>query len=151
MVWEKIVDQRTNQGYAGHAEKCTYTFSLWPEQIPGGSWVAQQFVNDHIKELAKEGSDLLELRVWEDVSPTWTTNYYVEIVATASPLWWNLIIAGALLLFLGIAIAFIIKDVEDIVEYIGEKAPIAIPLLAIVGIGLLAVIGIALVKGKGGT
>ena len=147
-MWNLIVDEKYNQTFQGHAEKCTYAFNLGPEQIPGTGWAAQQVVDSHVNELAKENSQLLELRMWEDTSPTWTTDYLVEVVATASPLWWNIIIAGVLILLIGVAIYFTIKNVEDIVEYVGEKAPGAIPLMAIAGIGIVALIGIYLVRRK---
>lgn len=148
MAWELIADKKINQTYKGRAERCEYSFSLPPEQVPGVQWTAQQIANAHIAELEEQGSKLLEMRMWEDTEPTWRTDYYVEIVATASPLWWNIIIAGALLLLIGIVIYFTIDKIEEIVDYIGEKAPITIPLLAIAGIGLLAVIGIYLVRRK---
>jgi len=147
MAWELIVDKKLNQDFVGHAEMCSYTFSLGPEQIPGTGLARDYIVNSHVKELAKENSELLELRVWEDTEPTWQTHYHVEIVATASPLWWNLIIGGVLILLIGIAIYFTIVEVKDITEYVGEKAGgTGISLMMIAGIGVAAVVGIALLK-----
>ena len=146
MAWVKIIDQKLNQDYVGHAEKCTYTFKLGPEQVPGTGWALQQVINSHIEALAEENSLLLELRVWEDTTPTWWTDYYVEVTATASPLWWNIIIAGTLLLLIGIAIWFTIEEVEDIVKYVGEKAPGTLPIMAIAGVGVLVLVGIYLVR-----
>jgi hypothetical protein len=103
MSWELIVNEKYNQDFRGHAERCTYTFSLTPEQVPGTHWSAMQVVAAHNEELASQGSDLLELKMWEDTSPTWTTDYLVEVVATASPLWWNLIIIGVLAILVVIA------------------------------------------------
>lgn len=146
MAWQLVADKKYNQNYRGPAELCSYSFKLWPEQIPGVRWTAKQIANAHADALTEEDSELLELRMWEDTQPVWTTDYYVEVVATASPLWWNIIIGGVLLLLIGIAVWFAIDKVEDIVEYIGEKAPAAIPLLAIAGIGALTLVGIALVR-----
>jgi len=149
MAWEKIVDRKLNQEFSGHAELCTYTFSLGPEQIPGMGWAAEQIINSHVDKLAEENSILLELRVWEDASPTWTTDYYVEVVASASPLWWNLIIGGALILLIGAAIYFTIKEVRNITEYVGEEAGgVGISLMYAAGIGVAALIGIALWRKK---
>jgi uncharacterized integral membrane protein len=149
MAWELIVDKKYNQSYKGHAELCAYSFDLGPEQVPGTRWSAQQVVEAHADSLAEEDSELLEVRMWEDASPTWETHYYVEVVATASPLWWNLIIIGALVILVGILIYFIINKTEDIIEYIGEKAPIAIPLLALAGVALgTAVLVFAIRRGK---
>ena len=147
MAWQKIVDKKMNQDFVGHAEKCTYTFSLGPEQIPGTGLARDYIINSHVEELAKENSRLLELRVWEDTEPTWQTNYYVEVVATASPLWWNVIIIGVLILLIGVAIYFTIEKVEDITKYVGEKAPGTIPLLYIAGIGAAILVGILLLRG----
>ena len=146
MAWELIVNEKMNQEFKGHAEMCTYTFSLGPEQVPGMRWAAQQVTNAHVAELQKENSTILELRVWEDASPTWQTDYYVEIVASASPLWWNIIIAGALILLIGLAILFTIIEVKDIVEYIGEHAPGSIPLMFIAVIGATVLIGVILLS-----
>ena len=148
MAWDKIIDRKLNQEYRGPAEKCTYTFSLWPDQIPGTGWVAQQIINAHSKELEEQGSALLELKVWEDTEPFWTTDYRVEVIASASPLWWNIIIAGALILLIGLIIYFIIEKVEDIFEYIGDNAPGAIPWMIVAGVGIVALIGIGLWKRK---
>lgn len=148
MAFKLITDKKMNQDYRGAAEKCTYRFSLWPEQFPGVRWTATQIANAHVDKLEEQGSELLELRMWEDTTPTWTTDYYVEVVATASPLWWNIIIAGVLVLLIGIAIYFSIDKIEEIVEYVGEKAPWAVPVLAIAGIGILTIIGVSLVRRK---
>jgi len=147
MAFELFLDQRYNQGFNGHAELCAYTFSLWPEQIPV-RWQAQKIIDAHSQELAKENSKLLELRAWEDTSPTWETNYYVEVVATASPLFWTVIIAGVFILLAIGGTLFIVNKVEDITRYVGEEIPGAIPWLAIGGIAVAAVVGIALVRSR---
>lgn len=146
MAWDLIVYEKMHQDYQGRAEMCTYTFSLGPEQFPGMKWAAQKVIDTHVKELTEQGSQLLELRVWEDIEPTWTTDYYVEVVATASPLWWNIIIGGVLLLLIGIAILFTIKEVKEITKYVGEEAPVTLPLMAIAGIGILVLVGLYMVK-----
>jgi hypothetical protein len=146
MAYQLIVNERFNQDFRGHAERCTYTFSLTPEQVPGTRWTAQKVVDAHNEELEKEGSQLLELKVWEDTSPTWTTDYKVEVTATASPLWWNLIIIGVLAILVIIAIYFVIQKVDDITKYVGEKAPVTLPLLALAGIGAVVIAGILLLR-----
>lgn len=146
MAYELILNEKFNQGYRGHAERCAYTFSLTPEQVPGTRWTAQKVIDAHNEELAKQGSKILELRMWEDTSPMWHTDYKVEIVATASPLWWNIIIVGVLAILVIIAIYFVIQKVDDITEYIGEKAPAAIPFIALAGLGVVVIAGILLLR-----
>jgi len=143
MAYELFINQRLNQNFTGHAELCGYSFSLWPEQLPLTRWTAQQLINAHSQELAKENSILLEIRAWEDVAPTWTTDYYVEVVATASPLFWNIIIIGALVVLAIGGVGYIINKTEDIIEYAG---PGAIPWITLGFIAAAAVVGIALVR-----
>ncbi|MBA7684451.1 hypothetical protein ES703_92846 [subsurface metagenome] len=100
--------------FEGGAEVCTFEFKLTPEQIPGTEWLGQRIVDSFVSELEKEGSRLLELRVYEDTTPTWWTNYRVEVTATASPLAWNLIIIGVLAILFIVAIYFTIKLVDEV-------------------------------------
>ena len=103
--------------FEGNAEVCTFEFKLTPEQIPGTEWLGQRIVDSFVSKLEKEGSRLLELRVYRDTTPTWWTNYHVEVTATASPLAWNLIIIGVLAVLFVVAIVFAIKAVESLVYH----------------------------------
>ncbi|MBA7646787.1 hypothetical protein ES703_54553 [subsurface metagenome] len=103
--------------YEGNAEICTLEFSLTPEQIPGTEWLGERIVDAFVSELEKEGGRLLELKVFRDTTPTWWTNYRVEVTATASPLAWNLIIIGVLAVLFIVAIVFVIKAVESLIYH----------------------------------
>jgi len=134
----QLIDQDNfNQDYRGPAEKCVYTFKvLLPDQF-GASWTAQQMINAHITELQAQGSLLLEYKLFEDkLSGTFTTEYKVEMIASASPLWWSVIIIGVLALVSIIFISFAIQNVEDIVEY--SPGAIVAPSVAIVAVAVLA-------------
>jgi hypothetical protein len=142
VAFQLIDAQKFNQDYRGHAEKCIYTFSVWlPDQI-GASWTAQQMLNGHIEELQAQGSVLLEYKLYEDKAPTFTTDYKVEIIASASPLWWNLIIIGVLGLLSILFVSWSINSVADIAEY----APGAVMTWGIAAIALAVVGGIFLLK-----
>lgn len=117
MAWNLVINEKYNQEYRGHAEKASYTFEVpLPDQL-GAKWTAEQMINAHVNELLDYGEYLLELRVWEDKSPTWTTKYWVDVTATASPLPWALIIVGVLAVIFIIGVAFSLVKVEDIAEY----------------------------------
>ncbi len=103
--------------FEGDAETCIFEFKLTPEQIPGTEWLGQRIVDSFASELEKEGARLLELRVYRDTTPTWWTNYRVEVTATASPLAWNLIIIGVLAVLFVVAIIFAIKAVESLIYH----------------------------------
>lgn len=148
MAWELVMNKRLNQSYRGSAEWCHWEFRVnLPDQM-GTIWTAKQSLNAHIEELEKQGSTILEYRLWEDKAPTWTTNYFVEVIASASPLWWNVIIIGVIALLGIIVTYFVIKETGHIAEYIGGVAPGAIPLLALAGIAAATIIGVYLIRRK---
>jgi len=125
--------------YVGNAEKCTFTFSLGPEQIPGTDWLADQVINNFTSEVEKQNAKMLKLEVYEDASPTWKTNYTVVATSTASPVPWLLIIGAVMLLLFLIPIVFVIIDIikfvwavgKTIFDTIGEIIPMLIIVLII--------------------
>jgi len=142
MAFQLIKEERVNQDYQGHAEACLYTFTVnLPDQM-GASWSAEQHMNATITELQQQGSRLLEYRLWEDkLSGTFTTDYQCEIVASASPLWWNLIILGVIGLLTLLVTAWAISSVRDIAEYNpGAAIGISIGMIAIAAVLLVALI-----------
>ena len=100
--------------FEGDAEICTFEFKLTPEQIPAYAWLGERIINSFTSKLEEEGSRLLELRVYEDTTPMFWTNYRVEVTATASPLAWNLIIIGVLAVLFIVAIYFTIKVIDEV-------------------------------------
>jgi len=100
--------------FQGDAEVCTFEFKLTPEQIPGTRWLGEKIVDSFASKLEEEGSRLLELKVYEDTTPTLWTNYRVEVTATASPLAWNLIIIGVLAILFIVAIIFAIRAIDEV-------------------------------------
>lgn len=142
MGFELIKDE-AGIDYAGKAERCVFEFRTPPEQIPGEAWLANQIVEKGIAELRTQGSELLWIRVWRNTDPLWHTDYRVELTATASPLWWNLIIIGILaivVLVVGWQIVSVVKDID------WGKA--AAPLITGgIGLALVAVFGILLLTG----
>lgn len=146
MAWDLILEEHLNQTYKGKAEYCYWSFSVnLPDQV-GATWTAQQSLNAHIEELQKQGAIILEYRLWEDKSPTWHTDYYVKVVSSASPLAWMAIIIGVIAIIGLLITYFAIQETGDIVEYIGEAAPITLPLLAIGAIGLVTVVLVVLLR-----
>lgn len=103
--------------YEGDAERCTFEFKLTPEQIPGTEWISERIVNAFVGELEKEGSRLLELKVYEDITPTFWTNYRVEVTATASPIVWAVVIYAVLAILFLVALIFVVKAIDDLVHH----------------------------------
>jgi len=103
--------------FEGDAEVCIFEFKLTPEQIPWTEWLGERIVDAFVSELEKEGSRLLELKVYEDTTPTFWTNYHVEVTSTASPIAWMPIIIGVLAILFIVAITFAIKAVESLIYH----------------------------------
>lgn len=148
MAFQLIDQAKLNQDFRGHAEKAVYTFNvLGPDQL-GSSWTARQMLEGHINELQAQGSLLLEYKLWEDKqSGTFTTEYRVEMIASASPLWWNIIIIGVLAVLSILFISWTLQNVEDIAEYGGGGLVLG---LSAIGLGLLGLGIYAVVKRRGG-
>jgi len=112
--------------YNGPAENCLFTFKLLPEQLPGHDWIANKVIDALASEMTKGGREMLELKVWEDKSPTWWTNYQVFIVYTDPggaaavqvfrPMVAHVgvIIAAALIILFIVAITFLIKEINKL-------------------------------------
>ena len=100
--------------YEGDAEVCIFEFKLTPEQIPGTEWLGDRIVDTFADELEKEGSRLLELKVYRDITPVLWTNYRVEVAAAASPIYWTPIIILVLAILFVVAITFLVKTIDQV-------------------------------------
>ncbi len=139
MAYELIQSVRMNQGYIGHAEQCTWEFAVpLPEQL--AQWPADLMIQAHVDQLATQNSRLLELHVWRDIAPDLSTTYRVVTVATASPLFWNLIIPLILVAVIAIAVAWSITEIKDL--------PVYVSVLWAAAAGLGAVALIMLIRGS---
>lgn len=68
------------------------------------------------------GEEMVSIQVWEDTSPTWTTDYKVTAVATAGltaasgvvaqGVQWFLVIGAVLLILFLIALTFVIRQIN---------------------------------------
>ena len=154
-VWEllshKVYDRAKT--YVGTAEECTFEFQLTPEQIPGTEWFGQLIANAFADEVTKQGSEMLDLKVYEDTEPTLWTNFRVvatatvpESVGVANPLPWAIIIVAVLAILFIVALTFLIREVKTI-DW--GKPVQAIPMALIIGgVVVLAGVGVAMAVKK---
>ena len=109
--------------YVGAAQRATFTFSTGPEQLGFmNTWLANQYINDCKNAViqASPGDSVLHLKVSRDTSPTWQTDYLLEITATditGNVLPWLAIIA---LVAIAIIIVYfvvrpLLKSVQDLI------------------------------------
>ena len=154
-VWElvshKVYDRA--KAYVGTAEECTFEFKLTPEQIPGTEWMGIAIANAFADEVTKQGSEMLDLKVYEDTTPTLWTNFRVVATATvpegegvANPLPWAIIIVAVLAILFVVALTFLIREIKTI-DW-GKPAQ-AIPMALIIGgVVVLAGVGVAMAVRK---
>jgi len=125
--------------YVGKAEQCTFEFKLLPEQIPGTPWLGIKIANAFADEVAKQNAEMLDLKVYEDTTPTFWTNYIVVATATASPVPWAVIIVGVLAILFIVALTFLVREVKSI-DWGKAAVPIttiAIVIAALAGLGII--------------
>lgn len=144
MSFQLIRQELLNQTYRGPAEACVYTFTVnMPDQL-GASWQAEQHLNAHINELRNQGSIVLEYRLWEDkLSGTFTTDYKCEIVASASPLFWAIVIVAIIAIIGLLVTGWVINSIKNIFEYLGPGLTVGLGLFVF---GILAVGALWLMK-----
>jgi len=134
--------------YEGKAEQCTFDFKLYPEQIPGIPWLGTKVAQAIADEVAKYDAEMLDLKIYEDKTPIFWTNYRVIATATASPVPWAIIVIASLAILFIVALTFLIKEIKT-VDW--TKPMAALPVLGILlGVGALAGLGIAIASEKRG-
>jgi len=70
--------------YEGDAEVCVIEFPLTPEQLPFTQWGGLKIAETFANAIEAEGNSILELKVYEDTTPVFWTNYRVEIKAAVA-------------------------------------------------------------------
>lgn len=123
MAFQLVHSEKLNQSYVGPAEECIWSFKVnLPDQM-GARWQANQMVDAHIEELGKQGATLLEFYLYEDTSPTWSTNYKVVVVAaTPEPVAGKIALAPLVWMLIITAVLFIIQlVVQPLIERIFES------------------------------
>ena len=89
--------------YEGEAEVCVIEFPLTPEQLPFTQWGGLKLAETIANAIEAEGNSILELKVYEDTTPMFWTNYRVEIKAAVASeeqgvaIWPWLVAIGAVL------------------------------------------------------
>ncbi|MBA7608170.1 hypothetical protein ES703_15345 [subsurface metagenome] len=126
--------------YVGKAEECTATFTVpLPDQLFPNNWVIEKIADTFADEVAKEGGEMLDIKIYEDATPTWHTDYSIVVTATASPLPWTLILLLVLAIILVVAFTNLVVQFKDI-DWGEIPAPIPWAILALAGgLGVLGI------------
>ena len=142
VAWELVYQHEYPRGktYVGKAEECTATLTIpLPEQLFPNSWVIEKIADTFAEEVAKEGGEMLDIKIYEDATPTWETNYKIVATAHASPFPWAVVIP--LILAIILVIAFI-KLVIEFKEIDWGEVPPAIPWAILALAGGLGILGV---------
>ena len=132
--------------YAGKAEQCTVDITVpLPEQLFPDAWVVDKIADTFADKVKEEDAEMLDIKVYQDITPALVTNYRIVAIATASPVPWAVIIPLILVILLVVAFTFLIREVKTI-DW-GMPIAAAIPILAIV-LGAAAVVGIIVLAKK---
>jgi len=115
--------------YEGWQETCIFEFPLGPEQIPFMQWGGLKIAEAMASHIEGEGSRVLELRVYEDITPLLWTNYRVEVTAAVTPqgegiaIWpvlaalpWAAIIKGTLIVLGIVIVGWVIENLIKAVD-----------------------------------
>ncbi|MBA7655262.1 hypothetical protein ES703_63165 [subsurface metagenome] len=149
-AYELVYHHEYPQGetYVGPAEECTATLTIpLPDQLFPNSWVIEKIADTFAEEVAKEGGVMLDVKIYEDATPTWSTNYKIVAIAHASPFPWSLVIPLILAIVLVVAFISLIIEFKDI-DWGEIPAPIpwAILGLAAAAVGGVAILGISMAR-----
>lgn len=132
----------------GMGEQCTFKVTVaLPDQLFPDTWEANRIVGTFQDKIKEQGGEMLDLKIYIDTTPTFTTDYYVvALVKPATTVTavgyfpWPVVIVLILVLLIVLAFVWVILSVKSV--DLGKLiAGIAIPLVAVAaivgGIGLI--------------
>ncbi len=144
--------------YRGKAEQCTAKVTVpLPDQLFPAVWEVSLIAATFQNQVKNQGGDMLAIKIYEDTTPTLTTDYYVvatvaqpaPVPAVAFPFPWVVVIPLILILLIIVAFTWLILQVKTI-DWGQPAAAIgmAVGIAAILGAGALLLIAWSGKKGK---
>jgi len=138
--------------YRGPAQKATVTFRALPEQFDViNRWFFERYVSSMQSALEDRGAVLLETKAYRDTSPTWRTDYLLEVTAGVeaaaeqmafawlTPAIWLLIVQVAAAAIILLVSALVVSKLTNLVWGPGDgerpKPPLGIPWLGWLAFG----------------
>lgn len=133
----------------GTGEQCTFKVTIpLPNQLFPNTWEGNRIISAFQDKIKEQGGDILDLKLYLDTTPTWTTDYYgVALVKPATPAGavgfpfaWAIVIPLILVLLIILAFTWAIIEIKSVP--LGKLvAGVAIPLVAVAavvgGVGLI--------------
>lgn len=135
--------------YVGKAEECTAKFRInLPDQFYPSGWAIDKIASAFEEKVEEEGGKMLDLKIYEDTTPTFYTDYIIVATAKASPMPWVAIIAGILGLVLAIWLTVVLTDLLVEWKEVDWGMPVALIPIAAIIIGLALLVGVGIVATK---
>ena len=143
----------------GMGEQCTFKVTIpFPDQLFPDTWEANRIVSAFQDKIKEQGGEILDLKIYIDTTPTWTTDYYVvalvkpaaTAIAVGFPFPWAVVIVLILVLLIVLAFTWVILSVKS-VDLGKLVAGVTIPLVAVAAIvGVVGLIILASNRPKEG-
>jgi hypothetical protein len=143
----------------GMGEQCTFKVTIpFPDQLFPDTWEANRIAGTFQDKIKEQAGEILDLKIYIDTTPTWTTDYYVvalvkpatPVGAVAFPFPWAVVIVLILVLLIVLAFTWVILSVKS-VDLGKLVAGVTIPLVAVAAIvGGVGLIVLASSRRKGG-
>jgi hypothetical protein len=134
--------------YKGKAEECTAKVTIF-EPVGGfyDTWITEQIASTFEDEVNKQGAEMLQVKIYQDLTPIITADYYIVATVTATPIEylafpfpWAVVIPLILAVLLVVSFIFLIMQVKSI-DWSKPAAAIGMTfaIAAILGAGALAI------------
>lgn len=126
----------------GTGEECTFKVTIpLPDQLFPKTWEAGRIVSAFQDKVKANGGEMLDVKIYIDTTPTWTTDYYVVALikpattagAVGFPFPWAVVIVLILVLLIVLAFTWVILSIKS-VDLGKLVAGVTIPLVAIAAI-----------------
>jgi len=130
------------QTYVGKASEGTSTFNIpLPDQFFPSSWVVDKIIETFEEKVNEQGESMLDLKIYEDTTPTFQTNYIIKSTCTDhSPFPWVIVIPLVLAIILVVVIRNLVVETKEI-DW--SKIPTPIPWAILALAGGLGIAGVA--------
>lgn len=142
-----VYTHQYNYEYSGQGEQCTTKVTVnAPDQLFSSTWVTGRIADTVRDQIISQGGMPLAVKIYEDTSPTWVTDYYVVITiappavpagAVGFPFPWAVVIPLILAIIVVLSFTWLIMEIKNINW--GQPAGVFVSGLgiALAGVGIL--------------
>lgn len=122
LVYDHTYEEAGN--YSGNTEQCTTKVTVnLPDQLFSSTWLVGSIANTVKQQISDQGGMALTVKIYEDIGPTWVTDYYVVITAAPAPVPrgavgfpfpWVIVIPLILVILVIVTFTWLIIEIKDV-------------------------------------